>query len=79
MGAFLFQATLFGENVSENKVVQYSELKECEKNDLRQKAYERAKRKGRELLEDVVCAWRPHEVEGQRKAEQERKEKELKK
>lgn len=47
--------------MSEKKVKQFSELSECEKNDLRQQSYERAVREGRELLEDVVCAYRPRE------------------
>lgn len=41
------------------EVRQFSELTECEKADLAQQAYERAVKEGRELLIDVVCAYRP--------------------
>ena len=44
-----------------SEVKQFSELTECEKNDLRQSLYERAVREGREFLFDVVCAYRPLE------------------
>ena len=46
-------------DTKENKVKQFSDLTECEKNDLKQQSWERAVREGRELLYDVVCAWRP--------------------
>lgn len=46
-------------NTETNKVKQFSDLTEFEKNDLRQQTWERAVREGRELLYDVVCSWRP--------------------
>lgn len=41
------------------EVKQFSDLSECEKADLAQQSYEKAVKEGRELLEGVVCAWRP--------------------
>lgn len=47
-------------NTKEDTAVkQFSDLTESEKNDLKQQMWERAVREGRELLYDVVCAWRP--------------------
>jgi hypothetical protein len=40
---------------------QFSELTEEEKAELEKQRKERAKREGRDLLDDVVCAFRPIE------------------
>lgn len=41
------------------EVRKFSDLTECELSELRQQSWDRAVREGRELLYDVVCAWRP--------------------
>ena len=40
-------------------IVQFKDLSEEEKSQLQKQAKERARKEGRELLEDVVCAYRP--------------------
>lgn len=40
-------------------VKQFSELTASELQELRQALKDRAKKEGRELLDDVVCVWRP--------------------
>jgi len=40
-------------------IVQFKDLSEEEKSQLQKQAKERAKKEGRELLEDVVCSYRP--------------------